>query len=224
MNKQNKLIKCSTALICGIILSSAVITPITSYASTNEMVSSSKNYTYSDKYLESLFNRADKYVSLDGGQYVLSDKANKIFNTNDIALVNKQLDETNDCLKDAYKTSNIDDTKIVSNVSDKSVTIEDNNSDSVGITTYSTKYHQGKNKIYMHWNYMTIDIKKSTLTDIKSGSLSLASFLLGNLKNVYVGAAAAIIMGVIGDRPVKGGMWFSIHHYAYISLEKWRYQ
>lgn len=68
-----------------------------------------------------------------------------------------------------------------------------------------SRYHQGVNSVSVHWNYILIKIKKSTLNNIKNGSIGAAGYLAGKFKNIYVAIAASAIVGVLSANSIKGG-------------------
>lgn len=172
-----------------------------------------------------LFSKANKYVTLKGKFFVLDKTAENLFTNSEIEKINTQISQTNKMLAETYSAENAK--KIVEvNHSNNTVLIDPDNQDNYQNVEALTRsrYHQGVNSASVHWNYILIKIKKSTLNNIKNGSIGAAGYLAGKFKNIYIAIAASAIVGVLSANSIKGGMWFRVHTYVYTALEGWGWQ
>ncbi len=182
---------------------------ITSFASDNNLQTvSNKTKDVNTTDTTSLFEKADKYVSLqENGTYALSEQAYTQFNSKDIDLIKNQISKTNDLLAKVNTESNIKNNKISVSKNEKTVDIlisqeqDGINNGHVTIQTYkASKHHAGVTKISVRWNYARVWVSKSALRDGGTLTFGLAGVFVPNRAL----AAACVILGFASSKAPAG--------------------
>lgn len=85
-------------------------------------------------------------------------------------------------------------------------------------------YKQGVNKVTFHWNRARIYLSKTSVRNVKGGSLGALGFLSKYLPGIKTKLVASIVFGIIGTREVKGGIWFDYNYLYGVFGGTWGWQ
>lgn len=206
----HKFVKTTSAALIALSLGTVALPSVVSASANTTQVESSNTAT-------SIKNANDltPYVEIQDNQFKLVIPDNVIVPSEIKDEAQAQIDEQNSIITQNHATIN-PDTKAAS------IMINDS-SNNFNILAKS-KYHQGVNKITLHWNYMRVYVKKSLANSIKSGALTTATAFAGaKIKNAYLIAGGAALSFLLDKIQIKGGIYFDFN-FVSLSIVKWGWQ
>lgn len=203
----------SIALVALSLGSIAAPNILSASANTTQSVSSSTTNSVNDA------NDLTPYVVVKNNQYKLEVPSNVLVPMEVRAEAQEVIDSQNSVVAEAHATIN-PETKTATFMASS----DTNSSSMMLMAAAKSKYHQGVNKFTVHWNYIRVYIKKSTLNGIKTGTIGAASAVAGaKIKNIYAVAAAGAIGALAGNINIKGGIWVDYNFFAK-NITKWGWQ
>ncbi len=196
-----------------ITLSTAVLPTASVYAAEKDALEPTSNQSVSQEFIEPSTTKEnleilDPYVEVINNQYVLSIPKDVHINSSLLQQAQIMINKTNEVIQKENLT--IDPVT-------KTATLYDS-------APVFYAYKQGVNKVTFHWNRARIYLSKSTVKAIKGGSLGALGFLTDYLPNVTTKLVAAILLGIIGTKEVKGGLWFDYNYFYGVFGGNWGWQ
>ncbi|MGQ5708607.1 hypothetical protein [Lactobacillus sp. PSON] len=176
--------------------------------------------------------KINPYVEVKDNRYVLNEKVKSIISSQDYALAKQLINHSNNIVSQNYltinkKTKTADETIIISDNSNNT-TLPNLKTNLYAVSKAKRRYHNGVNKVSVHWNYVRIYLSKSMTKAAAAGSITGLSTLIGGA--ISSGSAAPAIAAAVGafigsvvDSSIKGGIWVDYNYYVK-GPTKWGWQ
>jgi len=199
-----------TIILCSTLIMTAGILPTKALASTgtdsSTTFSSQVNTVNSKQKIITDLSSLDPYIKVQDNQFKLVLPENVVVSSEIKQEAQEQIDKQNSIILQNHATIDPET---------KTATITVNNeagSNTSGFNILAkSKYHEGVNKVSVHWNYARIWIKKSTLKMAVTAGTSIAGIWVPS--KVVKTALAAL---GIGAQTIRGGIVFNVNYFGSI--------
>jgi len=199
-----------TIILCSTLIMTAGILPTKALASTgtdsSTTFSSQVNTVNSKQKIITDLNSLDPYIKVQDNQFKLVLPENVVVSSEIKQEAQEQIDKQNSIILQNHATIDPET---------KTATITVNNEAGSNTSRFNilakSKYHEGVNKVSVHWNYARIWIKKSTLKMAVTAGVSIAGIWVPS--KVVKTALAAL---GIGAQTIRGGIVFDVNYFGSI--------
>jgi len=206
-----KFIKATSSALIALSLGTVTFPILVSASANNTTQVESSNPVSSIKNVNDL----TPYVKVQDNQFKLVIPTNVIVPSEIEDEAQTQIDEQNSIITQNHATIDPDT---------KTASLMINGSSHDFNILAKSKYHQGVNKVTLHWNYMRVYVKKSLANNIKSGALTTATAVAGaKIKNAYLIAGGAALSFLLDKIKINGGIYFDFN-FVSLSIVKWGWQ
>lgn len=171
--------------------------------------------------ISKLFKKADKYISMDGNQYVLSDEASKDFSKQELDTIQSQINNANESIKLSLNNKKVFTTV---NHASKSITnyIPNTNTNNNNRKFGHMLYRYSSNKVTMGWNYVRLYMNKTTTQGVITGGIAITARITDMLATVLTDGLASVLadlvitglaayLGYVSVTAIKGGTYVDLN-------------
>jgi len=199
-----------TIILCSTLIMTAGVLPTKALASTgtdsSTTFSSQVNTVNSKQTIITDLNSLDPYIRVQDNQFKLVLPENVVVSSEIKQEAQEQLDKQNSIVLQNHATIDPET---------KTATITVNNETGSNTSKFNilakSKYHQGINKVSVHWNYARVWIKRSTLKVAINSGVNIANIWIPSkvVKTALAGLG-------IGSLAIPGGIVFDVNYFGSI--------